>query len=186
MHLFFPSFLIFHFPFVPSPTSHISPQCICSFLHFLFFALLPLLSSSSSRLSFLHLSHKNFTSHSSSSHIFIPCFFSLDNPCLGMSRREDLIQQYGQWRGVLLRMTSFFTILYSPLNFFPSFIPFFPSPFFFFIFPFPSLSSLYVTFFSSLRCSNSCFSFFPSSFFFFFLSCPTGLRLTYQPAVFFP
>ena len=93
----FPSFFFISlFPSVPGPTPHISPQCICSFPHFSFFALLkPLLSSSSSRLSFLHLSHKKVTSRSSSSHIFIPCFFSLDNPSLGMSIREDLIPQYG-------------------------------------------------------------------------------------------
>ena len=85
-------FFISLFSSVPGPTSHISPQCICSFPHFPFFALLgPLLSSSSSRLSFLCLSHKKVTSRSSSSHIFIPCSFSLDNPCLGMSIREDLI-----------------------------------------------------------------------------------------------
>ena len=74
-------FFISLFPSVPGPTPHISPQCICSFPHFSFFALLgPLLSSSSSRLSFLCLSHKKVTSRSSSSHIFIPCFFTILYP----------------------------------------------------------------------------------------------------------
>ena len=112
LHLIFSLFPSFYsFPSSPlSEVRYLTFLPIYSFLHFLFFALLPLLSSSSSRLSFLHLSHK-FTSRSLSSHIFIPCIFSLDNPCLDMSIREDLIQQYGKWRGVLLRMMSFFTIL---------------------------------------------------------------------------